>query len=219
MNCCFRSRSYVVSRSQKRLTTVLVVDEAHHLSTEILEEIRLLTNLETEHEKLLQILLVGQPELDDKLDSANLRQLKQRIALRSHLLPLDSKETTGYIQRRLQLAGCAYPSALFPPETIAAVYQHSQGLPRLINTVCENALIAGYSRQMKSVDPEIVDDIARDFRLAVRTPQIEQQKRASDDLDVRKAAKTLLDLYAQLQAAQKRDEDLETRLRVRISEQ
>ena len=168
---------YVVSRSQKRLTTVLVVDEAHHLSTEILEEIRLLTNLETEHEKLLQILLVGQPELDDKLDSANLRQLKQRIALRSHLLPLDSKETSGYIQRRLQLAGCAYPSSLFPPETIAAVYQHSQGLPRLINTVCENALIAGYSRQMKSVGPEIVDDIARDFRLDVRTPQIEQKNR------------------------------------------
>jgi len=83
--------------------------------------VRLLTNLETEDEKLLQILLVGQPELDDKLDSVNLRQLKQRIALRSHLLPLDSNETKGYILRRLQLAGCTYPSALFPPETIAAV--------------------------------------------------------------------------------------------------
>ena len=209
---------YVVSRSQKRLTTVLVVDEAHHLSAEILEEIRLLTNLETEDQKLLQILLVGQPELDDKLDSANLRQLKQRVALRSHLYPLDSKETNGYIQRRLELAGCTYPAAIFPPETIAAVYQHSQGLPRLINTVCENALIAGYSRQMRSISPEIVDDIARDFRLGVQTPQIEQRK-ASDDLDVRRAAKTLLDLYAHLQAAQKRDEELETRLRVRITEQ
>jgi general secretion pathway protein A len=209
---------YVVSRSQKKLTTVLVVDEAHHLTAEILEEIRLLTNLETEDQKLLQILLVGQPELDDKLDSPNLRQLKQRVALRSHLQPLDSKETTGYIHRRLQLAGCSYPLNLFPPETIAAVYQHSQGLPRLINTVCENALIAGYSRQMRSISPEIVDDIARDFRLGIQTPQIEQRK-ASDDLDVRRAAKTLLDLYAQLQAAQKRDEELETRLRVRITEQ
>ena len=209
---------YVVSRSQKKLTTVLVVDEAHHLTAEILEEIRLLTNLETEDQKLLQILLVGQPELDDKLDSPNLRQLKQRVALRSHLQPLDSKETTGYIHRRLQLAGCSYPSNLFPPETIAAVYQHSQGLPRLINTVCENALIAGYSRQMRSISPEIVDDIARDFRLGIQTPQIDQRK-ASDDLDVRKAAKTLLDLYSQLQAAQKRDEELETRLRVRITEQ
>jgi general secretion pathway protein A len=209
---------YVVARSQKKLTTVLVVDEAHHLSTEILEEIRLLTNLETEDEKLLQILLVGQPELDEKLDSVNLRQLKQRIALRSHLLPLDSNETKGYILRRLQLAGCTYPSALFPPETIAAVYQHSKGLPRLINTVCENALIAGYSRQMRSVSPDIVDDIARDFRLGVQTPQVEQRK-TTDELDVRKAAKTLLDLYTHLQAAQKREEELETRVRVRVTEQ
>jgi general secretion pathway protein A len=209
---------YVVARSQKKLTTVLVVDEAHHLSTEILEEIRLLTNLETEDEKLLQILLVGQPELDDKLDSVNLRQLKQRIALRSHLLPLDSNETKGYILRRLQLSGCTYPSALFPPETIAAVYQHSKGLPRLINTVCENALIAGYSRQMRNVSPDIVDDIARDFRLGVQTPQVEQRK-ATDELDVRKAAKTLLDLYTHLQAVQKREEELETRVRVRVTEQ
>jgi len=209
---------YVVSRSQKRLTTVLVVDEAHHLSTEILEEIRLLTNLETEDQKLLQILLVGQPELDDNLDSPNLRQLKQRIALRSHLLPLDATEANGYIQRRLQLGGCSYPSALFPPETIAAVYQHSQGLPRLINTICENALIAGYSRQMRTISPEIVDDIATDFRLGVQTSQVAKEQ-ASGELDVRKAAKTLLDLYAQLQAAQRRDEEHETRVRMRVTEQ
>ena len=82
--------SFVIARHQKDLTTVLVVDEAHHLSAEVLEEIRLLTNLETSQEKLLQILLVGQPELDEKLDSVDLRQLKQRIALRSHLAPLDS---------------------------------------------------------------------------------------------------------------------------------
>ena len=162
---------YVIARSEKRLTTVLVVDEAHHLSTEILEEIRLLSNLETADEKLLQILLVGQPELDDKLDSPALRQLKQRIALRSRLVPLDSEETKGYIQRRLYLAGSPYPAALFPPETIAAVYQHSQGLPRLINTICENALIAAYARQMPSVSPDIIDDIATDFRLGVQTPR------------------------------------------------
>ena len=96
---------YVITRSQKKLTTVLVVDEAHHLSTDILEEIRLLTNLETADEKLLQILLVGQPELDEKLDSVELRQLKQRIALRSHLASLDLNETRAYIERRLTLAG------------------------------------------------------------------------------------------------------------------
>jgi general secretion pathway protein A len=209
---------YVISRSQKNLTTVLVVDEAHHLSAEILEEIRLLTNLETADEKLLQILLVGQPELDDKLDSPGLRQLKQRIALRSRLVALNSEETKGYIQRRLQLAGCPYPAALFPPETIAAVYQHSQGLPRLINTVCENALIAAYARQMRSVSPDIIDDIATDFRLGVHSSAVEQKK-TPEELDVRKAARTLLELYSRLQADQARDEELDSRLRMRVTEQ
>jgi general secretion pathway protein A len=208
---------YVIGRSQRNLTTALVVDEAHHLSAEILEEIRLLSNLETPQEKLLQILLVGQPELDEKLDSVSLRQLKQRIALRSHLLPLNSNETKGYIERRLQLAGCPHPLALFPPETIAAVYQHSQGLPRLINTVCENALIAAYARQMRSVSPYIIDDIATDFRLGIQTPALESGR--SDELDARKAAQTLLQLYTHLQGEQKREEDVRTRVRLRVAEQ
>src|SRR5271169_387745 len=106
---------YVISRHQKGLTTVLVVDEAHHLSTDVLEEVRLLTNLETSEQKLLQILLVGQPELDEKLDAIDLRQLKQRIALRSHLGALSLDETRGYIYRRLQCAGAnSHASALFP---------------------------------------------------------------------------------------------------------
>ena len=133
---------YVIARNQKKLTTALVVDEAHHLSAEILEEIRLLTNLETPHEKLLQILLVGQPELDEKLDSVSLRQLKQRIALRSHLEPLNSEETKGYIERRLQLAGCPYPSACFRRRPSPPFISTRRAFPRLINTVCENALIA-----------------------------------------------------------------------------
>jgi general secretion pathway protein A len=207
---------YVIDRSQKKLTTALVVDEAHHLSPEILEEIRLLTNLETPQQKLLQILLVGQPELDEKLDSVSLRQLKQRISLRSHLVALNSDETKGYIERRLQLAGCAHPSALFPPETIAAVYQHSQGLPRLINTICENALIAAYGRQMRSVSPDIIDDIAIDFRLGVQTPSLEANP--NREIDAQKAAQTLLELYAHLQAEQKQDGEGKTRARLWINQ-
>ncbi len=138
------------------------------LSTDILEEIRLLTNLETADQKLLQILLVGQPELDDKLDSVELRQLKQRIALRSHLCAVDLNETKGYIERRLQLAGSPDAANLFPQETIAAVYRHCRGIPRLINTICENALIAAYARQAPSVTPRIIDSIAIDFRLGCR---------------------------------------------------
>src|SRR5271163_2898508 len=129
--------SFVIGRFQKGLTTVLVVDEAHHLSVDVLEEIRLLTNLETPQEKLLQILLIGQPELDEKLDSTDLRQLKQRIALRSHLASLSLEETQGYIYCRLQLAGSTSPAQLFPMETVLEVHRQSLGFPRLINTLCE----------------------------------------------------------------------------------
>jgi general secretion pathway protein A len=189
---------YVVSRGEKKLTTVLVVDEAHHLSTDILEEIRLLTNLETSDAKLLQILLVGQPELDEKLDSFELRQLKQRIALRSHLQALDLTETKGYIERRLQLAGSPNPALVFPEETVARIHRHSRGFPRLINTICENALVAAYARQEPSVTPEMIDGIAADFRLGVDSPEAKKPA----DVDVRQAASTLLELYAHLQAQQ-----------------
>jgi general secretion pathway protein A len=191
--------SYVIGRAQRKLTTVLVVDEAHHLSADILEEIRLLTNLETAHDKLLQILLVGQPELDDQLDSVGLRQLKQRIALRSRLEPLDPSETRGYIERRLQLAGASPDQRLFPIETIADIYQHSQGIPRLINTICENALIAGYARQMRTITPDVIDDIAVDFRLGVAHHLHAEKSKAAEETDLRVAAKSLLDLCSSLQ--------------------
>jgi general secretion pathway protein A len=207
---------YVVSRGEKKLTTVLVVDEAHHLSTDILEEVRLLTNLETANEKLLQILLVGQPELDEKLDSGDLRQLKQRIALRSHLEALDLTETKGYIERRLQLAGSPNPTGVFPEETVAAIHRHSRGFPRLINTICENALVVAYARHEAGVTPEIIDGIAVDFRLGVQT-SVESKK--PGEVDVRKAASTLLELYARLQAQQTREEALSLRVPVEITEQ
>jgi general secretion pathway protein A len=157
---------FLIARHQQQLTTVLVVDEAHHLSADVLEEIRLLTNLETAQGKLLQILLIGQPELDDKLDLVNLRQLKQRIALRARLEPLGREETTGYIASRLQVAGASFPpNALFPDDTVDAVYEYSRGIPRLINTICENALITAYARQLRSVPVDIVHEVAKDFRL------------------------------------------------------
>ena len=191
--------SYLIDRYQKRLTTVLVVDEAHHLSPEVLEEIRLLTNLETSQAKLLQILLVGQSELDEKLDSYELRQLKQRIALRSQLGPLDLEETTGYIQRRLQLAGVnSHASTLFPPETIAKVHRHSRGIPRLINTVCENALITAYANQAHCITPDIIDNVAADLRLnVVNRPQIRPVK-STDSNEALQAARILLEIYERL---------------------
>jgi len=198
--------SFVISRFKKGLTTVLVVDEAHHLSEEVLEEIRLLTNLETTEEKLLQILLVGHPELDEKLDSVDLRQLKQRIALRSQLAPLDLEETEGYIRRRMQVAGHAAPDTLFPFETVLEIHRHSRGIPRLINTLCENALICGYARQSRELTPQMIEEIAVDFRLNIVRPA--PAKSADSPKDVEQAAKTLLDLYASLRQAKSSGEEL-----------
>ncbi|HZW93519.1 MAG TPA: AAA family ATPase [Candidatus Eremiobacteraceae bacterium] len=208
---------YVVSRAEKKLTTVLVVDEAHHLSSDILEEIRLLTNLETAHDKLLQILLVGQPELDQTLDSVDLRQLKQRIALRSHLSALDLSETKGYIERRLQLAGSPTPSLLFPPETVAAIHQYSRGIPRLINTICENALIAAYARQASAATSEMIDAIAKDFRLGVQPRKLE--KNPAPEVDLQDFARKLLSLCALAASEPAREEDLTTRMPVRVIKQ
>jgi general secretion pathway protein A len=157
---------FLIERGRRKMTTVLIVDEAHQLSAETLEEIRLLSNLETSTEKLLQIMLVGQPELDEALDSVGLRQLKQRISLRTQLYPLNADETTAYIEKRLRIAG-ANPTAtpLFSTYAVAKVHRYSQGLPRLINTICENALITAYARRLAGVSAEIIEEVARDFRL------------------------------------------------------
>jgi len=199
--------TYVIARGQRNLTTVLIVDEAHHLSVDVLEEIRLLTNLETPQAKLLQILLIGQPELDEKLDADNLRQLKQRIALRSCLGPLELDEVGGYIHRRLQLAGSATPDTIFPIETVLEVHRHSRGYPRLINTLCENGLIHAYAKQSRSVTPEMIEEIASDFRLNVvrRSSSDGSEKEHSDE--VQRAARTLLDLYSYLRDAQSEEND------------
>lgn len=190
---------FLVARGEKKLTTVLIIDEAHHLSEEILEEVRLLSNLETTDDKLLQIVLVGQPELDEKLDMIELRQLKQRIALRAQLSSLDAEETREYIERRLQIAGAGtHASSIFPPETIAAVYRHSRGLPRLINSISENALIAGYARQTATISPEIIDDVAREFRLDVVSPNSTRSS-AGNEANAQRAANALLDLMTTLQ--------------------
>jgi general secretion pathway protein A len=194
--------NYAIDRHHKGLTTVLVVDEAHHLSADVLEEIRLLTNLETRDSKLLQILLAGQPELDEKLDSVDLRQLKQRIALRSHLDALDLEETCGYVYRRLNIAGSENPAELFPMETLVELHRQSRGLPRVVNTICENSLIHGYARQLKSIVPEVIDEVAADFRLNVTHSIAAAAEPVEDPSEVTRAARTLLDLYSHLRDVQ-----------------
>jgi general secretion pathway protein A len=191
--------NFLIGRYRSGLTTVLIVDEAQHLEPELLEEIRLLTNLETSQQKLLQIVLVGQPELDLKMDSVQLRQLKQRIAMRCQLEPLDDVETRGYILRRLDRAGAnSHSAAMFPDTTVASVYRYSRGIPRLINTICENALIAAYAQKLPQVSAEIVDEVARDLRLTIITTAPTRTSDPASD-GPRVIAKSLLELIETLE--------------------
>jgi general secretion pathway protein A len=206
----FELGQFLVSRGARKMTTVLIVDEAHHLSADILEEVRLLSNLETDDDKLLQIVLVGQPELDEKLDSVGLRQLKQRIAVRTHLGSLDAGEAERYIQRRLQIAGVnSSQDPLFCAQTIAAVYRHSHGLPRLINTICDNALITAYARRLPRVTPEVIGDVANEFRLGVVSKEPNNADNPTE-IDTQRVAKLLLDLYSATRKPIATDSNLST---------
>jgi general secretion pathway protein A len=143
---------------------VLIIDEAQNLSHSVLEEIRLLTNLETPTEKLLQIVLSGQPELEERLKRPELRQLRQRILLRCHTSALTEQQTIAYIAERLRIGG-ASGSPIFSTKAIEAVHLYSLGIPRVINLICEHALINAYAEQQRPIEPKIIEDIAREFEL------------------------------------------------------
>jgi general secretion pathway protein A len=154
----------LLQQAAKDSTTALIIDEAHDLSWEVLEEIRLLGNLENQHGKLLQIILAGQPELDRMLDAPNLRQLKQRVVLRCGLQPFGEADTLGYIGSRLAKAGVK-EQAVFPPGVLAAIHARSRGLPRLINVLCDNLLLTAYALGEKSASMEMLDEVTADLRL------------------------------------------------------
>jgi type II secretory pathway predicted ATPase ExeA len=154
---------WLIERYRRRETCVIVVDEAQDLSAELLEEIRLLTNLETSSEKLVQIILSGQPEFEEKLRQPELRQLRQRISLWCRTQPLTAEQTADYITERLLIAGTK--ERLFPPESILAIHRASQGIPRIINLVCEHLLIVGYVAQVRSIPPAAVEEVIRDLGL------------------------------------------------------
>src|SRR5579862_9226908 len=145
-------------------TAVLIVDEAQNLSSEVLEEIRLLTNLETSTEKLLQIVLAGQPELEERLKLPQLRQLRQRITLRCRTSALSLEETYGYIAERLRIAG-ANGEPIFSKEAIQAVHLYSRGIPRVVNLLCEHAMINAYVDTLRPVPAHLVEEVAREFQL------------------------------------------------------
>lgn len=148
----------------KGIQTGLIIDEAQVLPDELLEEVRLLANIETETDKLLPIVLAGQPELADRLNQPSLRQLKQRVALRCQLNALDARETAEYIAGRIKIAG-GNSVLVFTRQAVDAIHQRAGGIPRLISVICDNALISGFAADRRPVTRDIVDDVCRDFDL------------------------------------------------------
>jgi general secretion pathway protein A len=160
-----RLNALLLERYKQRQVTVLIIDEAHNLSAEILEEVRLLTNFETTSEKLLQIVLVGQPELDQKLNSPNLRQLRQRINIRCSLAPLTFSETGEYVRTRMEIAGLPN-QRVFSQSCIDEIFRYSGGVPRVINTLCDNAMLIGFASNSKTISLEIIHEVVSDLGLS-----------------------------------------------------
>src|SRR5262245_54586904 len=179
-------RDFLVTQATRNAKVVLIVDEAHNLSVEVLEDLRLLTNFERAEQKLIQIILVGHLPLEETLKCPELEQLRQRVGRRCRLLPLNDAETKGYIEHRLAVAGATAP--LFTPQAIEAVYRHSQGIPRVINTICDGALLCGFRDDTRAIGPRTIQAVMQD--LLVYTPAQVQHRhtRPQRDTPVRLAS-------------------------------
>ncbi|MGH7324041.1 MAG: ExeA family protein [Candidatus Rokuibacteriota bacterium] len=153
----FELNEFLIEQHRQGFSPVLVIDEAQNLSQEALEAVRLLSNFETTHQKLMQIVLVGQPELRDKLNASELRQLKQRIGMRCHIGPLTPEETRLYIRHRLRVAGAA-DAGIFTDGAVQRITEYSRGIPRLINIVCDHCLLSGYADSKRRIDPGVVEE-------------------------------------------------------------
>lgn len=155
---------YLIGRLKNDRTVLLIIDEAQNLSPEMLEEIRLLSNLETPNSKLIQIMLVGQPELSEMLDRDDLRQLRQRIVLRHELKPFDAGELEFYVEERLRLAGYT-GKGIFKRSALRELFDATGGIPRLVNAVCDGALLTGYGRDLVTLDAQVIREVANDLHL------------------------------------------------------
>jgi general secretion pathway protein A len=202
-----RLYNWLLDRYRAGETAVLIVDESQNLGEEVLEEIRMLTNLETFTEKLLQIILVGQPELEQKLKQPQLRQLRQRLTLRAKTYPLTLEETGAYVQQRLRVAG-SDGQPIFEQEAVTAIYRYATGIPRLINLLCEHCLVSGFVDQQRTIGPAVVETVARDFELGdhnapagIMVPTMP----GADKLDLLEALRSLATLADRLRHEEDKD--------------
>lgn len=196
-----RLNHWLLDRYKGGETAVVIIDEAQDLSARLLEEIRLLTNLETSTEKLLQIVLSGQPELEEKLRQPELRQLRQRITLRCKTHPLTIEETGGYILQRLKVAG-ADGQQIFSPDSVEAIHLYSRGIPRVINLLCEHSLINAFVDQIRPVPPGVIETVAREFELHEIEPFVPSQLYRRDDQQLRLALQGMATLMDRLRRPQ-----------------
>jgi general secretion pathway protein A len=160
----FALNNLLLERANQNLTTALIVDEAQNLDWEVLEEIRMLGNLENRRGKMIQVILSGQPELDKKLEEPNYRQLRQRIGLRCRLRPFTAAETAEYIATRLARAGMREQTAL-PPDVLLEVHRRTQGIPRLINLVADNLLLTAFAMEQHQTSIKMLEEVTRDMQL------------------------------------------------------
>jgi type II secretory pathway predicted ATPase ExeA len=163
--CLAELTEQMVQRHEEGVMTALVIDEAQCMPDELLEEVRLLANIESASEKLLSIVLAGQPEIAARLNRPSLRQLKQRIGLRCALAPLSLSETTSYIAARIRIAG-GDATQVFTPDAVTTVHERSRGIPRTISVICDNALVSGFALDRRPVDRELVLEVCSDFDFA-----------------------------------------------------
>jgi len=153
--------NYLIKQLSENINVVLIIDEAQNLSPKSMEEVRMLSNLETEKEKLIQIILLGQPQLITKLRHPRLEQFKQRIAVYYHLSALNKDETRDYILHRLKLAS-SNGIDIFSQAAIDSIYAHSRGIPRLINLICDSALLSGFVYERKQINEDIINEVVKD---------------------------------------------------------
>jgi general secretion pathway protein A len=197
-----RLYNWLLERYRAGETAVLIVDEAQNLPDEVLEEIRMMTNLETFTEKLLQIVLVGQTELEHRLKHPNLRQLRQRLTLRAKTHPLTAEESRAYIQQRLRIAG-ANGQQIFDPEALNAIHRYSGGIPRVVNLLCEHCLVSAFVDQHNTVTTNVVDAVARDFDLEGSQSVGPASQTTPDKFDLMDALKTISNLTERLKESQR----------------
>ncbi len=209
-----RLYNWLLDRYRAGETAVLIIDEAQSLSDEALEEIRMLTNLETFTEKLLQIVLVGQPELEQRLKQPQLRQLRQRLSLRAKTHPLNLEETKSYIAQRLRIAG-ANGEPIFDDDATLAIFRYALGIPRVINLLCEHCLVSAFVDRKKTVSADVVDSVARDFDLTdgnAAAAMTASAAPSSGKFDLAEALRTLATLADRLRQSEPRDLSKEGKL-------